>query len=126
MERPRPVLWPGCRKLTSNLGFSILVLHTTEQKTPTESFMAEPEPKVRKTIAAAGQMKKLMADHFLAMDAAKKEGKPKVAWCTSVGRRSCTTQWAFSSITRKIMRAARRYQNGNRLTSGRQFDRLLA
>ncbi len=47
--------------------------------------MSEPEPKIRKTIAAAAQMKKLMADHFLALDAAKREGKPKVAWCTSVG-----------------------------------------
>ena len=47
--------------------------------------MSEPEPKIRKTIAAAAQMKKLMADHFLALDAAKREGQPKVAWCTSVG-----------------------------------------
>ncbi len=39
----------------------------------------------RKSIAAASQMKKLMADHFTALDTAKKEGKPKVAWCTSVG-----------------------------------------
>ncbi len=39
----------------------------------------------RKSIAAASQMKKLMADHFTALDIAKKEGKPKVAWCTSVG-----------------------------------------
>lgn len=39
----------------------------------------------RKFIAAASQMKKLMADHFSALDTAKKIGRPKVAWCTSVG-----------------------------------------
>lgn len=36
-------------------------------------------------IKATKQMKKLMADHFLGLDRAKKEGHPKVAWCTSVG-----------------------------------------
>lgn len=36
-------------------------------------------------IKATKQMKKLMADHFLGLDRAKKEGSPKVAWCTSVG-----------------------------------------
>jgi benzoyl-CoA reductase/2-hydroxyglutaryl-CoA dehydratase subunit BcrC/BadD/HgdB len=30
-------------------------------------------------------MKRLMADHFTSLDRAKKEGGPKVAWCTSVG-----------------------------------------
>ena len=30
-------------------------------------------------------MKKLMAAHFLEIDEAKKTGKQKVAWCTSVG-----------------------------------------
>lgn len=39
----------------------------------------------RRSIAATSKMKKLMADHFLALDKAKKEGSPKVAWCTSVG-----------------------------------------
>jgi benzoyl-CoA reductase/2-hydroxyglutaryl-CoA dehydratase subunit BcrC/BadD/HgdB len=39
----------------------------------------------RKPIAATSQMKKLMADHFLSLDKAKKDGGPKVAWCTSVG-----------------------------------------
>jgi benzoyl-CoA reductase/2-hydroxyglutaryl-CoA dehydratase subunit BcrC/BadD/HgdB len=47
--------------------------------------MAKQEASGRKTFAAATQMKKLMADHFLSLDRAKKEGKPKVAWCTSVG-----------------------------------------
>ena len=36
-------------------------------------------------IKATKQMKKLMAKHFLDLDRAKKEGSPKVAWCTSVG-----------------------------------------
>jgi len=36
-------------------------------------------------INATKQMKKLMADHFLGLDRAKKQGSPKVAWCTSVG-----------------------------------------
>ncbi|MFH0789925.1 MAG: 2-hydroxyacyl-CoA dehydratase family protein [Pseudomonadota bacterium] len=30
-------------------------------------------------------LKKIMADHFLEMDRAVKEKKPKIAWCTSVG-----------------------------------------
>ena len=36
-------------------------------------------------IAATSQMKKLMAQHFLGLDRAAREGSPKVAWCTSVG-----------------------------------------
>lgn len=36
-------------------------------------------------IKATKQMKRLMADHFLGLDKAVKEGSPKVAWCTSVG-----------------------------------------
>lgn len=36
-------------------------------------------------IQATKQMKKLMADHFLGLDRASREGSPKVAWCTSVG-----------------------------------------
>ncbi|HTY21762.1 MAG TPA: 2-hydroxyacyl-CoA dehydratase family protein [Desulfomonilaceae bacterium] len=47
--------------------------------------MAEQAAVARQPIAATSQMKKLMADHFLALDRAKKEGTPKVAWCTSVG-----------------------------------------
>jgi len=38
-----------------------------------------------KKIAAAGTMRKLMADHFYELDRAVKDGHPKVAWCTSVG-----------------------------------------
>ena len=47
--------------------------------------MASLEKTDRKTIAAASEMKKLLAGHFEALDKAKKEGTPKVAWCTSVG-----------------------------------------
>jgi len=47
--------------------------------------MAEKEKQTRKSIAATSQMKQLMSDYFLTMDRAKKEGNPKVAWCTSVG-----------------------------------------
>lgn len=47
--------------------------------------MADKGKTDRKSIAAASQMKKLMADHFSALDKAKKDGTRKVAWCTSVG-----------------------------------------
>jgi benzoyl-CoA reductase/2-hydroxyglutaryl-CoA dehydratase subunit BcrC/BadD/HgdB len=47
--------------------------------------MTEKQSTSRKSIAAGSQMKKLMADHFHGLDAAKKNGTPKVAWCTSVG-----------------------------------------
>lgn len=43
--------------------------------------MAEAPPPIKST----KQMKKLMADHFLGLDRAAREGHPKVAWCTSVG-----------------------------------------
>ncbi|MFH2009023.1 MAG: 2-hydroxyacyl-CoA dehydratase family protein [bacterium] len=46
--------------------------------------MSEDSPKPKR-IAAAKQMKKVMADHFLGVDAASKDPKRKVAWCTSVG-----------------------------------------
>lgn len=38
-----------------------------------------------KPIAATSTMKKIMADHFLGLDRARKEGTRKIAWCTSVG-----------------------------------------
>ncbi len=46
--------------------------------------MTDQTPRPKK-IAAAKTMKKLMADHFLGVDAASKDPKRKVAWCTSVG-----------------------------------------
>ncbi|MEW6351688.1 MAG: 2-hydroxyacyl-CoA dehydratase family protein [Thermodesulfobacteriota bacterium] len=47
--------------------------------------MSDTDKGPRKGIQATSQMKKLLADHFLSLDRAKKEGSPKVAWCTSVG-----------------------------------------
>jgi len=47
--------------------------------------MAEGKKPTFKKIAAAGTMKKIMAEHFYGADKAAKEGSPKVAWCTSVG-----------------------------------------
>jgi len=47
--------------------------------------MAETKPVKIKKIAAAKTLRKLMADHFYELDRAVKEGRPKVAWCTSVG-----------------------------------------
>lgn len=38
-----------------------------------------------KRIAAAGSLRRLMADYFYELDRAAKVGHPKVAWCTSVG-----------------------------------------
>ena len=40
-------------------------------------------------------MKKLMADHFYELDRAAKEGKPKVAWCTSVGPAELLRSFGF-------------------------------
>jgi benzoyl-CoA reductase/2-hydroxyglutaryl-CoA dehydratase subunit BcrC/BadD/HgdB len=47
--------------------------------------MADAKKIEIKKIAAAKTLRKLLADHFYELDAAVKEGKPKVAWCTSVG-----------------------------------------
>lgn len=38
-----------------------------------------------KEFQSSKRLKKLMADHFLDLDQASREGKAKVAWCTSVG-----------------------------------------
>ncbi len=47
--------------------------------------MVEPKPVAIKKITAGKTLRKLMADHFYELDRAAKEGRPKVAWCTSVG-----------------------------------------
>ena len=47
--------------------------------------MAEPKAVEIKKIAAAKTLRKLLADHFYELDGAVREGRPKVAWCTSVG-----------------------------------------
>ncbi len=36
-------------------------------------------------IQATKTMRKIMADHFFELDRAAKDGRPKIAWCTSVG-----------------------------------------
>jgi benzoyl-CoA reductase/2-hydroxyglutaryl-CoA dehydratase subunit BcrC/BadD/HgdB len=46
--------------------------------------MTDEKPRPKR-IAAAKTMKKIMADHFLGVDAASKDPERKVAWCTSVG-----------------------------------------
>jgi benzoyl-CoA reductase/2-hydroxyglutaryl-CoA dehydratase subunit BcrC/BadD/HgdB len=40
---------------------------------------------VRKKLKSAGDIGKFMADYYLELDEAAKEGEPKIAWCTSVG-----------------------------------------
>ncbi|MBI4775555.1 MAG: 2-hydroxyacyl-CoA dehydratase [Deltaproteobacteria bacterium] len=39
----------------------------------------------RKDFQSSSRLKQIMADHFLELDRAAKQGSPKVAWCTSVG-----------------------------------------
>jgi benzoyl-CoA reductase/2-hydroxyglutaryl-CoA dehydratase subunit BcrC/BadD/HgdB len=47
--------------------------------------VSEKKKPEAKKIEAAKTMKKIMADHFLSVDAATRDPKRKVAWCTSVG-----------------------------------------
>jgi len=47
--------------------------------------VAEPKQAEIKKIAAANTLRRLLAEYFYALDRAVKEGRPKVAWCTSVG-----------------------------------------
>ena len=47
--------------------------------------MSEKEKSLRKDIAAAKTLRKVMADYFYDMDEAAKTGSKKIAWCTSVG-----------------------------------------
>ena len=47
--------------------------------------MSEEKTVAIKKIQASGQMRKIMADYFFALNRASEEGHPKVAWCTSVG-----------------------------------------
>ncbi|MEW6252333.1 MAG: 2-hydroxyacyl-CoA dehydratase family protein [Planctomycetota bacterium] len=47
--------------------------------------MPDSKPAEIKKIAATATLRKLLADHFYELDRAAQEGKPKVAWCTSVG-----------------------------------------
>jgi benzoyl-CoA reductase/2-hydroxyglutaryl-CoA dehydratase subunit BcrC/BadD/HgdB len=50
-----------------------------------EHAVTETKKPEAKRIAAAKTMKKIMADHFLSVDAATRDPARKVAWCTSVG-----------------------------------------
>src|SRR5512140_339821 len=45
----------------------------------------EAKPAEIKKIAVTQTLRKLLAEHFYELDHAAKEGRPKVAWCTSVG-----------------------------------------
>jgi benzoyl-CoA reductase/2-hydroxyglutaryl-CoA dehydratase subunit BcrC/BadD/HgdB len=47
--------------------------------------MAAEKQVVRKKIEAAADVGKFMADYYLELDKASKQGDPKIAWCTSVG-----------------------------------------
>jgi benzoyl-CoA reductase/2-hydroxyglutaryl-CoA dehydratase subunit BcrC/BadD/HgdB len=47
--------------------------------------MPEEKKVVRKKIAAAADLNNFMRDYYLELDAAAKNGAPKIAWCTSVG-----------------------------------------
>jgi len=47
--------------------------------------VTETQKPQAKKIDAAKTMKKIMADHFLSVDAATRDPARKVAWCTSVG-----------------------------------------
>lgn len=46
----------------------------------------EPQQEaMRKEFRSTALLKRVMADHFLELDRAARQGNPKVAWCTSVG-----------------------------------------
>jgi len=47
--------------------------------------MTEEKKVVRKKINAAADVGKFMQDYYLELDEASRKGKPKIAWCTSVG-----------------------------------------
>jgi benzoyl-CoA reductase/2-hydroxyglutaryl-CoA dehydratase subunit BcrC/BadD/HgdB len=47
--------------------------------------MVEEVKVQRKTIAAAKEMQRIMAEYFYELDNAAKTGEQKIAWCTSVG-----------------------------------------
>jgi hypothetical protein len=36
-------------------------------------------------LKTAGEVSQFMADYYLELDQASRDGKPKIAWCTSVG-----------------------------------------
>ena len=57
--------------------------------------MSEPRQSAIKKIRSTGPMKQLMADYFLDLDAAAKDDKARVAWCTSVGPAELLRSFGF-------------------------------
>jgi benzoyl-CoA reductase/2-hydroxyglutaryl-CoA dehydratase subunit BcrC/BadD/HgdB len=49
------------------------------------NIMSDEKKPVRKKLKAASETSRFMADYYHELDAASKEGAPKIAWCTSVG-----------------------------------------
>ena len=47
--------------------------------------MADQKTVNRKTFSCSGNLKQVMADHFLELDRASQSGDRKIAWCSSVG-----------------------------------------
>jgi benzoyl-CoA reductase/2-hydroxyglutaryl-CoA dehydratase subunit BcrC/BadD/HgdB len=47
--------------------------------------MSDEKKPVRKKLKAASEVSRFMADYYRELDAASKSGRPKIAWCTSVG-----------------------------------------
>ncbi len=47
--------------------------------------MSDQKKPVRKKLKAASEVGRFMADYYHELDAASKNGAPKIAWCTSVG-----------------------------------------
>ena len=47
--------------------------------------MSDEKKPLRKKLKAAAAVSRFMADYYYTLDAASKNGAPKIAWCTSVG-----------------------------------------
>lgn len=47
--------------------------------------MSDKQKPARKKLKAASEISRYMADYYHELDAASKNGRPKIAWCTSVG-----------------------------------------
>lgn len=48
-------------------------------------IMSDEKKPIRKKLKTAEAVSRFMADYYYELDAASKNGKPKIAWCTSVG-----------------------------------------
>lgn len=49
------------------------------------TIMSDEKKPLRKKLKAAEAISRFMADYYHTLNAASKKGKPKIAWCTSVG-----------------------------------------